>query len=106
MDQIIKSNFIAKLNFHMELKRVASSPIINNNNPPYYFPNNYSKGKVKRIKPNKFTFLNSNLMISNIITPKNNTQTDEPNPSQNAYVNFVLIKAFCEEEGKKFSEEK
>ena len=74
------------------MQKVASTPIINNNNPPYYFPNNYSKGKVKRIQPNKFTFLNSNLMISNILKPKNNTQTDEENPTQNAYVFNKIIK--------------
>lgn len=64
--------------------------VINSNVQHFCSPNRYARCHVTRINPDKSTFLNSNLLVSNILNHLSPTPPSPP-PAPDAYVSPHLF---------------
>lgn len=65
--------------------RVAS-PVLNSNKGGFSSPSGFPPARISRIKPDKSTFLNSNLLLSNILNHLSPTRSPPPPQPLDAYV--------------------
>lgn len=68
-----------------------NTPVINSNIHNYCSPHKFAQAGVTRINPDKFTFLKSNLLVSNILNskivpPSPSALNESINANKDAYV--------------------
>lgn len=61
------------------------NPVINSNTHNFCSPNRFAKSHINRINPDKSTFLNSNLIVSNILNHL------EPNMIKEVQINDAYV---------------
>lgn len=66
--------------------KATRNRVINSNINHFCWPDMLAKAHITRIIPDKFTFLNSNLIVSNIISHLSPTKLPDTASSPDAYV--------------------
>jgi hypothetical protein len=69
--------------------KVGRNSVINSNINNFCSPGRHTRAHITRINPDKNTFLNSNLLVSNIL---NHLSPDHPQPTETVSDAYVLIK--------------
>lgn len=70
-----------------------NQPLINSNTKHFCSPNRFANSHINRINPDKNTFLNSNLIVSNILNHLSPTRSPDPLEVNDAYVHATIIQS-------------
>lgn len=68
-----------------------NQPLINSNVKHFCSPHRFANSHINRINPDKNTFLNSNLIVSNILNDLSPTRSPDPLEINDAYVQKRLL---------------
>ena len=69
--------------------KVSRNAVINSNINHYCSPHRFANAHITRINPDKSTFLNSNLLVSNILNHLSPTKQAEEESGTDAYVHLL-----------------
>ena len=72
--------------------KVSRNAVINSNVSHFCSPDAYAKAHVSRINPDKSTFLNSNLLVSNILNHLSPDASVTHQENADAYVSPKLLR--------------